>query len=252
MKYFRFCMLIFVVTFMVSFTACRTTEPVAPKGAETPIQQGQSPKPGGSDAMTAPPHTEMDLGANGIPVRIKGNNLASNVMHLPAYEEAHQRNDYGEIVFLVLERHNGFFKLSRPREELRITSVQKDTLGSAHVKMEQVVETVPVEGKIVTAHFNKEGAFYLFQGDFIPSDLLATLSTSPRLTAAEASARALDAAPTPGSTVQETSLVVFPTSPMEARLAYHVVVAKGLMSRHGIYVDAMDGGILHTTSLVQH
>ena len=200
--------------------------------------------------MTPPPYLEIGYNANGTPSRIKAADLGAALSSMPDYKAARSRKDYGEMVFLLMGHYEMFFQLSRPRDHLKIEATQSDALGSTHVRLLQMLGQIPVEGKMAMAHFNKNDELYLYQGDYISSGQLHGVATEPRLTASQASARALEAAASPGSAVQEASLVVFVTESQEPRLAFNIVVARGLMERSGYFVDAMDGRILHTTSLL--
>jgi len=237
---------------LILLCACQMRARATADGSATrprpePIANSQK-----SETMKTPPYLEIDYNANSTPSRVKSDDLAASLASIPAFEEARKRNDYAEMVFLCLEHYPEFFKLARPREALRIDAIQTDTLGSAHVRLQQVLDQIPVTGKMVIAHFNRNGALYLFQGDYIPGERLRDVQTRPRITESDASEKALTAASSPGSAVQEASLVVFVTEAQAARLAFKIVVARGLMERNGYFVDAIDGRVLHKTSLLMH
>jgi Zn-dependent metalloprotease len=237
---------------LIILSACQLREHATPaesakRPQSEPISNSQK-----SETMKTPPYLEIDFNANGTPSRVKSDDLAASLASNPAFDEARKRNDHAEMVFLCLEHYSEFFKLVRPRQAMRIDDIRTDTLGSAHVRLQQVIDQIPVSGKMAIAHFNRNGALYLFQGDYIPSERLRDVPTQPRITESDASEKALAAASSPGSTVQEASLVVFVTEAQAARLAFKIVVAKGLMERNGYFVDAIDGRLLHKTSLLMH
>lgn len=200
-----------------------------------------------------PPHKVLKHSDNGTPARMKGENLAGDFSPESAFQKALTHKDHSKMVFLWLERYKDFFKLNDPQKEFRIEKITPDDLGGTHVKMQQVVNGLPVWGRTMLLHFNKENAIYLFQGNYVPEPLLSGVNTTAVMPVSDAEARALAAvsgAPSQWK-VQARSMVVFITPDNTARPAYALTLARGLADRYLYLVDAADGRILHKISLVR-
>jgi Zn-dependent metalloprotease len=209
-------------------------------------------KPSESETMMLPPHSEIVHRENGTPVRIKGGNLSALSEASPDFQDAKMRSDFEKMAFMFLERYKKVFKLVNPRTELVVVKEKTDTLDTAHVFLQQVAGGIPVWGKTIVVHFNKENAIYLVQGDYVPS--LTGVNTVPKIREIAASESALDAAPAAQSrwTVEDRSLVVFITSSQTPRLAYGITLAQGILKRELYFVDAENSEILHKITLTTH
>jgi bacillolysin len=154
---------------------------------------------------------------------------------------------------LWFERYRHFLKLSDPRSQLRIESVQTDRLGSTHVKLGQVVDAVPVWNRTVAVHYNQDHALYLFQGDYVPSSTLLNVDTSRAMPVSEAAAVALAAVSEDASQwkVEDSFLVIHTAESRSPRPAHVLILSKGLMERYRYIVDALNGDILDKSSLVR-
>lgn len=203
--------------------------------------------------MAKPPHAEIEFHPNGTPSRIKGDNLAAFLMPMAAFQAACRERNHREMAFLFLEYYKNFFKLTGPRNELRIEKIQSDDLGATHLQLQQVLDDRPVWGKSILLHVNKIDAIYLFQGEYVPSSTLEKVQTQVEITAKQAAAKVLENAPDSSRpwTVEETALVIFPIERQLPRLAYNIALASGLAHRDRYFVDAEDGRILHKMSLIR-
>lgn len=206
-----------------------------------------------SETMAKPPHTEIEFRPNGTPSRIKGDNLAASLMPMTAFQAAFRQRNHREMAFLFLEYYKNFFKLTDPRNELRIEKIQLDDIGTTHLQLQQVLDDRPVWGKTILLHLNKTDAIYLVQGDYVPSSNLEKVQTLIEITAEQAVAKALENAFDSSLpwTVEESALVIFPIERQLPRLAYKITLTSGLVHRDRYFVDAEDGRILHKMSLIR-
>lgn len=204
--------------------------------------------------MNLPPDTTFEPGENGTPRRIKGKNLAADLASVVEFQQALNRRDHSRMVFLWLTYYRDILKLNDPQKELRIERITTDKLGSTHVKMQQMIDNIPVWNQTVLIHFNKENGIYLFQGDYLPVAMLSGVSTTKAIQTSEAESIAVEAASkgASGWRVVERSEVVFIVAGKIPRPAYALTLSKGLANRYLYMVDAVDGRILHVTSLIRN
>lgn len=215
-------------------------------------ERAKDMKPSEPGTMMVPPRAEVVYRENGTPARIKGDNLSELLESSSEYRNAQKQNDYGEMVFIFLEYFRKAFKLVDPRMELVHEKEKSDSLDTTHVFLQQMAGNIPVCGKNITVHFNKEKAIYLVQGDYVPS--LSDVDTVPKITDIVASQYALTAAPATQSqwTVQDRSLCLYMTPSHTPRLVYGITLAQGITGRELYYVDAENGEILHRFTLIAH
>jgi hypothetical protein len=248
----KWCLL---VTLFFFAAACRPTGIAPPvPGTEISQQQPQEPDALTRGNMTIPPHTEIDYGPHETPSRIKGEDLALNLRSLAEFKAALNSSDYREMAYIFLEHYKSFLQLPNPRNDLRIESIRSDALGTTHTRFRQQLNNIPVEGASVLIHFSKQNTLYLFQGAYLPPSALQPVNTTAALTASEAAAIALHAAPQTDAPwkVQDNSLIVYIRASREPRLAYGITLARGLVDRDHYIIDAADGRILEKTSLIRH
>lgn len=110
----------------------------------------------------------------------------------------------------LLRAHRALFRMHDPDRELAPTRTERDALGMAHARFQQVVHGVPVDGAEVLVHYDAEGHLASIDASYVPD--LDHVDVDPVLTVAEAMAVA--------GGDGETSLVVTP----EGRLVYRVEV----------------------------
>jgi Zn-dependent metalloprotease len=204
--------------------------------------------------MIRPPHTQIEYRNNGTPSYIKGRDLAAHLKATSDFQSALNKYDYEEMAVLFLGYYKSFFKLAAACNTLEVESIRSDGLGSTHVRFRQMLNQIPVWEKTVRVHFNHHQALYLFQGDYLPDALLENVGTVAKVTPSDASKIALESMS--GSTglwrVQNVSTMVYVTESREPRLAYGMILEKGLARRNHCIIDAIDGRILEKTSLIRY
>lgn len=203
--------------------------------------------------MAKPPHTEIEFRPNGTPSRIKGNDLAASLTPMAAFQTASRERNHREMAFLFIEHYKDFFRLTNPRNDLRIERIQSDDVGTTHLQLQQVLDDRPVWDKTILLHLKKTNAIYLFQGDYEPSSALEKVKTQVEITPEQAISKALENVSDPSLpwTAQESTLVIFPIELTIPRLAYNITLVSGLAHSDCYFVDAEDGRILHKMSLIR-
>jgi Zn-dependent metalloprotease len=240
---------------LLASTACSTAEPLSsiPQSVSSQEQPGEQ-NTSARGKMTQPPHTKIDYRSNGTPSLVKGENLSVSLGEIPDFQSALKNNDYEQMTYLFLDYYKTFFKLAAPLNNLNVESIQSDALGSTHVRLQQMLNQIPVWEKTIRIHFNDRNALYMFQGDYLPSAVLENVETTAELTSSDASKIALESVSgAPGQwRVQNGSTMVYVAESQEPRLAYGLTLAKGLAQRYQYIIDAVDGRILEKTSLIRY
>ena len=147
----------------------------------------------------------------------------------------------------------GLLKLTDPEASFTVARTDYDDLGQTHVRLTQTHRGIPVLGSEMVAHLT-DGEVTLLNGRYKP--ISTELSTTPRLTLADASAFALkDVRKT--STVRSFGdnvfrlkqsvgeLCVFTTPNSGAKLAYKVTVRPNIIERWEYVIDAQTGEVLN-------
>jgi Zn-dependent metalloprotease len=202
--------------------------------------------------VTTPKEAKLDNATihyrdNGTPSLIKGDNLSYALDGEPGFQELKKENLYQEIVYRFLESQRGLLMLNDPRSELKKTQLTVDDMGFKHIKVQQVVNEVPIWGREIIIHLNRDNEVYMVNGYIEPS---VTINTTPKLTNREAAEHALEAVPggSEGWHAAGSKIQVFFAKPDTPRLVYVVTLAKGIVSREYYFIDAKDGTFLHKIS----
>lgn len=184
---------------------------------------------------------------NGTPSYIKGKNLTSHLDGDQHFEMLKRNRNYVEIAYRFLESRTKFFKIKNPRAEFQMTKVSTDDLQYKHVKFRQVVNNVPIWGREIIIHLNRDNEVYMVNGNIEPS---VNINTTPKLINKEAAKRALEAVPggPEGWHVAGSEIQVFFAKPGAPCLVYMVTLVKGIASREYYFIDAKDGTFLHKIS----
>jgi Zn-dependent metalloprotease len=197
------------------------------------------------------PDVIIRYGENATPIYIKGDNLSADLDDDPHFQDLRQKRLYGDMAYAFIESRPELFKLDDPRAELEVTQEKVDNLQYKHVRLQQVIDSIPVWGREITIHLNAENQIYLFQGHYEPS--FKKVRTTPRISEKAAAELAASAATSGGKTwrATEKELWILITDPRTPRLAYRITVVRGLGQKEHYFVDAVDGRILHKISGIQ-
>lgn len=191
---------------------------------------------------------------DGIVEFIKGKNLSSSLDNNPQFRELKTENRYGDIAYAFLESRKDILKIQNPRAEFKIISESVDHLGLKHIKFQQIYEEIPVWGKELAVHLDRQNSVYMFQGNSVPT--IQDVSTEPRISeqkAAEYAKQKQEASKEKnGWEAKDGKLYVYIVKGSVPRLTYKITLVKGISDKQHYFVDALNGEILHKITGIQH
>lgn len=85
--------------------------------------------------------------------------------------------DAKEIALRFFKANEALFSMTDSEQELTVVDVKKDPRGKEHVKLQQIYKSLPVEGKQVSVHINKNKEVQQVSGSFVPKIVLDTTPT---------------------------------------------------------------------------
>jgi bacillolysin len=145
--------------------------------------------------------------------------------------------------------------IKNPDKNLKVKSVQKDELGMTHVRFNQAINGIPVEGSEVIVHFNKNHELVSVNGrtnQTLTDDAVATTAPISSKTALQTALSSVNA-PEELTYEPTTDLVVYPFE-KENRTAYKVNV-NFMGDEPGnwfVYVDASSGKVIDKFNGLMH
>lgn len=193
-----------------------------------------------SSVMAQPP-TEKTWNENaGVPVFVKEKvaekRAASNAANALAYLEK-------------IEEKTG---IKEPKKNLKTKSVNEDSLGMTHVRFNQAVNGIPVEGAEVVVHYSDKNELVSVNGSHVPE---VSVDTTPEVSVVRAVQSAKQSVNAPEELEYEPSsdLVIYPFDGQD-HLAYKVNV-NFLGEEPGnwfVFVDAKSGEIVDQYNALMH
>ena len=164
--------------------------------------------------------------------------------------------NHPEIAHQFLERHRVLLQIDDPRQEFRVSKIERDPLGKTHVRMVQYLRDYPIYGSEVILHL--DGAeVEVFNGRYFPTPIWAfdnvvlteqdarrviDQDLGPSANAHEHHRQAFGLLP---GHEEEANLLIFPTgTPDDFALAWQITVAADAMNHWRYYIDAQTGEIL--------
>jgi bacillolysin len=154
-----------------------------------------------------------------------------------------------------LKENQGKTGILHPDKNLKMKSVQKDELGMTHVRFNQSVNGVNVEGAEIIVHFNKDNEVVSVNGRMNQTITEAAVDTSAALSSEEALGVSLSSVNAPEELTYEPTaeLVVLPFEG-ENRTAYKVNV-NFMGDEPGnwfVFVDAKTGEVIDKYNGLMH
>lgn len=160
-----------------------------------------------------------------------------------------------------LEKNKATIGLESPAKELKVISEEQDEVGGTHIRMQQLINEVPIYGAELVLHL-KQLAVTSLNGRAFRTQ---TLDTTPAFQATNAIELALQdigktsiiqSSGLTGQLLQlqknEAELIIYPIG-SQLRLAYHLTVRPNLLERWVYFIDAKTGDVLdkynHTCTL---
>lgn len=144
--------------------------------------------------------------------------------------------------------------VAQPDKNLKVKNIQKDSLGMKHIRFNQTVKGIPVEGAEVVVHYNKQDELVSVNGSHVPEatgeiDTSAVVSESA---AVEAAKQAVNA-PAQLEETPSAELVIYPFEGTN-HLAYKVNV-NFLGEKPGnwfAFIDAKSGKAIDQYNALMH
>lgn len=182
---------------------------------------------------------------------MKAPNLSEHLEHDPDFVQLQASRQFGDLGRAFIHTYRADFLLSQPANEFRVQSVETDTLGLTHVRLQQTFHGIPVWAAELVVHLNADTQVYLVQGRYIPTP--HNLSTDPGLTEQAALQRAADhlGRPLTRCLKCQADLVIFAAEGKAPRLAYRVLALLNLAEGWEVMIDARTGEVLQQLSILQ-
>jgi uncharacterized repeat protein (TIGR01451 family) len=139
--------------------------------------------------------------------------------------------------------------IAKPDEELRLRSRQLDTMDHRHLRFEQQYRNVPIWKSEVIAQLDRAGNLITISGAYAPTP--RKLVTKPALTTVQAEQIAANMHFADSGSIGGSRLVIFAKASGRPRLAWEVEVQDGLLNVWNVLVDAHNGSVLTSISLIQ-
>ena len=153
-----------------------------------------------------------------------------------------------------LKKNEKRIGLANPDKNLKVKNVQEDSLGMKHVRFNQTVKGIPVEGAEVVVHYNGQDELVSVNGSHVP-EAAAGMDTTAAVSeqaAVQAAKQAVDA-PAQLEADPSAELVIYPFEG-DNHLAYKVNV-NFLGEKPGnwfAFVDAKSGKVIDQYNTLMH
>jgi len=143
----------------------------------------------------------------------------------------------------LLQKYAARLNLDTNDGSFLLQQLKQDKLKKTHVWYQQAVEGIPIWGKQVVYHLNEKNQGYLFQGDYLPRKKYLTIQEKISLDEAlQITQKTLNM---DNYQLQQAELNYYPDSENKLQLAYKLEITQGLEQRWLVFVDAVQGVVLH-------
>jgi Zn-dependent metalloprotease len=191
----------------------------------------------------------------GIVVSVNSATETASFVRLPPGQAAKVSGDSTQDTAVAfVSRHAQAFGLRVGSTDLKLSTIEEDSLGRSHVRYKQEYGGVPVFGAALSVHFDAGDQLVAVTGTLVP-DL--NMSLAPSRSAVESGDIALNwvASENDGANlaVRGSQLLIFRAGlakgvPGKNHLAYEVEVGNGIDVREFVYVDAHTGKFIDQIS----
>lgn len=197
-----------------------------------------------------PEDTIIHYGENNTPTYIKGRNLSSNLDQDPDFVALKKASLYTEIAYEFLQSRHEFLKIDAPRLEFEKIREDIDELQFKHIRFQQIIDDIPIWGRELIVHLNKDNQVYLMEGHYEPTP--KNVNTTPMLSEQVAAEYAIKAASVEerGWHAERTKKYIFMANLRTPRMTYRITLLRGVI-REFYFIDAVDGKVLHRISGTQ-
>lgn len=154
-----------------------------------------------------------------------------------------------------LKKNEGKTGIKNPDKKLQVKKTEKDDFGMTHVRFNQSINGVNVEGSEVIVHFNKDNEVFAVNGNVNETISNDTVDTTADLTSGDALEKALSSVNAPEELTYEPTaeLVIYPFED-ENHTAYKVNV-NFMGDEPGnwfVFVDAKNGEVIDKYNGIMH
>lgn len=167
-----------------------------------------------------------------------------------------QLADYADNTLQILGTHKKVLGLRAPKDELRLSTIQKDELGYIHIKYQQVHDEIPIWGAELVTHLDNKGKVNIINGNYWKSNFSNT--NTPSITANDA----IDLVrrdligrkrwnPVSGKTAEFlgldskiSELRYLPSEESSLKLVYEVSLHPNFLDHYTYLIDATSGEVL--------
>jgi Zn-dependent metalloprotease len=190
-------------------------------------------------------NVEIRYGTQGVLEYMKGDNLFPNTEGSTQFKEMRAQNRYEDIAFAFITNIKDLLKIENPKSDFENVGVTVDQFQMKHVVLQQVFHGIPLWGKKIHIHLNRDNKVYLFQGNSVPT--LSEMNIMPVISKNDAVSIAIEdvSKGKGGWDSKKEELVIYYIDRISSpRLAYVITLVKGLAGREFYIIDAATGEIL--------
>ena len=151
-----------------------------------------------------------------------------------------------------LETNKDMFKIANVNEELKLNKVQNDQSGLSHVRYDQYYQGIPVLGRELSVHINKNNEINAVTSNYVPEIHLQTTTASFNSDAAIQRVKTINNITIKKALIEEAKLVVYHSDELnQDYLAYKVKIAAGFKFDMDVILDASTGEVLRSYTNIE-
>ncbi len=182
---------------------------------------------------------------------MQGNDLSAQLATDPDFIKMQTENRHADVALAFLQLIAKTLQLADPQRELVLKKVDRDDLGMAHVRFEQIYENIPVLRAEIVVHLNRTNQVTSLQGSYIPTP--QGMNVDARLDKAAIQKIAVENVGISSCTGCESQLVIVPVTDKQLpTLGYQVMVSKGISGGWHLVIDANTGQVIEKISTVRN
>jgi len=184
-------------------------------------------------------HVQFDR-KNGTPTLIKGKAITPGKLGA--------RGDIASLESIARKfvvNNRNLLKLSYPMQELKIKRQWADKIGKKHFRYQQTVNSVPIFGKELMVHLDKENSMYMLNGRYEATPV--GVDTTPEITQEEALDQVMQHLNFTGVPIvaPDTELVIYTHPNGDMTLTWKIDIKPTLDQRWIYFISAKDGRFVH-------
>lgn len=176
--------------------------------------------------------------------QIRWNKKTLTPAHLRGKLTGRMKGTSKEIAIRFFQDFRTLFKLRDVEKELSAVKVKSDDLGWQHVSLQQMYKNVPVEGKTILVHINKEKEVKSISANYLPD---IDLDVAPKISKEKATKAARDHLKSKKVLLKEPTAKLFIyTRENKIYLAWKIgLVSKEPLADYDYFIDAHTGKYIY-------